>query len=242
MSKFDVLKRFTGEVLFTAELDCDDDTPSSIRLGLAVKWGVKNRANLNGANLDGASLYRANLNGANLDGANLNGANLDGANLNGANLDGANLNGANLDGANLNGASLYRANLDGASLYRANLNGASLYRANLDGASLYRANLNGANLNGASLYRASLYRASGINEYIKCIQIDQYPITYTSEVMQIGCQRHLIAEWRGFDDERIAGMDGKKALRFWRKYKDWIFQTIDLCPATPTKKNEADAA
>ena len=33
-------------------------------------------------------------------------------------------------------------------------------------------------------------------------------------------------------------MDGKAALRFWRKYKDWIFQTIELCPAKPTQ--EAD--
>jgi len=31
-------------------------------------------------------------------------------------------------------------------------------------------------------------------------------------------------------------MDGKTALKFWRKYKDWIFQTIELCPANPTKQ------
>ena len=39
------------------------------------------RANLVGANLVGASLYRANLVGANLDGANLVEANLDGARI-----------------------------------------------------------------------------------------------------------------------------------------------------------------
>ena len=68
-------------------------------------------------------------------------ANLDGANLDGANLDGANLRMANLYGANLRMANLYGANLDGANLYGANLRMANLRMANLDGANLRMANL-----------------------------------------------------------------------------------------------------
>ena len=105
-------------------------------------------------------------------------------------------------------------------------------------ASLYGASLYGANLKGASLKGANLYGASGVNDYVKCIQIETYPITYTSEVMQIGCERHKITEWRDFDSRRIAYMDGKSALKFWAKYKDWIFQTIELCPAKPTKEQQ----
>ena len=102
--KFEVKNRFTGEVQFTAEIEAVDDASTSVKLGLAVKWAFKARANLDGAylaraNLAGAYLARANLAGANLDGANLDGANLAGANLARANLDGANLDGANLDGA-----------------------------------------------------------------------------------------------------------------------------------------------
>lgn len=63
---------------------------------------------------------------------------------------------------------------------------------------------------------------------------DTYAIAYTSDVIQIGCERHTISEWAEFDDKRILEMDGKTALRWWRKYKDWIFQTIELCPAKPT--------
>jgi hypothetical protein len=70
---------------------------------------------------------------------------------------------------------------------------------------------------------------------VKCIQLDQYPITYTADILQIGCDRHPIAVWAEFDNERIAEMDGKDALKFWGKYKDWIFETIALCPAKPTK-------
>jgi hypothetical protein len=56
--------------------------------------------------------------------------------------------------------------------------------------------------------------------------------------MQIGCERHLITEWAEFDDKRILEMDGKDALKFWRKYKSWIFQAIELAPAEPTKTDE----
>ena len=159
--KYEIKNRWTGSVQFTAEIECEEDAPLSVKIGLSVLWGYKN-----GTNLYGAYLTRANLNGANLDGANLNGANLyradlyradlDGADLYGANLYGADLTRANLYRANLTRANLYGANLNGANLYGANLNGANLTRANLNGADLYRANLDGANLDGANLDGADL--------------------------------------------------------------------------------------
>jgi len=79
------------------------------------------RADLRGANLRGAKLYRANLRGAKLYRANLYEAKLYRANLYEADLRGANLEGANLYEANLRGANLEGANLEGAKLYRANL-------------------------------------------------------------------------------------------------------------------------
>ena len=117
--KFNVTNRWSGAVVFTAEIDAREDTPTSVKLGLAVRWAVQTSANLSGANLRGANLSGANLRGANLSGANLSGANLSDANLSGANLSGANLSGANLRGANLSGA-----NLSGANLSDANLSGA----------------------------------------------------------------------------------------------------------------------
>lgn len=149
--------------------------------------------------------------------------------LNGASLGGANLSGADLGGANLSMADLNGASLGGADLGRADLSGANLSWASLNGAYLSRANLSGANLSWACLRGAS-----GLNDWVKCIQIEQYEICYTDTVLQIGCESHPISEWRDFDDARIARMDGKSALRFWRKYKDWIFRTIEFCPAKTT--------
>ena len=92
--KFEVRKLWSSEIAFIAEIECADDASTSIKLGLAVKWAVKTRADLSGANLYGADLSRADLSGANLSGADLSRANLSGANLSGANLYGADLYGA----------------------------------------------------------------------------------------------------------------------------------------------------
>ena len=94
---FDIKNRWSGQVQFSAEIDCDINAETGIKVGLAVKLAVKTGASLVGANLVGANLARASLARANLDGANLVGANLVGANLVGANLARASLDGANLD-------------------------------------------------------------------------------------------------------------------------------------------------
>jgi hypothetical protein len=109
------------------------------------------RANLKGANLEGADLRYANLEGADLRYANLEGADLRYANLEGANLRGANLRCADLESANLKGADLESANLKGADLRYANLRCADLRYANLKGANLKGADLRYANLEGADL-------------------------------------------------------------------------------------------
>ena len=101
MIKFDVLKRWSSEVQFTAEIDCAPNASQSIKLGLAVRWAIDAKANLYGANLRSADLYGANLYGADLRSADLYGANLRSANLRSANLRSANLYGADLYGADL---------------------------------------------------------------------------------------------------------------------------------------------
>ena len=158
--KFEIKNRFSGDVIFTAEIDGESDC-YSVRLGLAIRSAIKA-----GADLADAYMARANLAGAYMAGANLAGANLAGAYMAGAN---------------------------------------------------------------------------GLNDWIKCIQIDDWPITYTSDFMQIGCQRHPLDAWRNFSDAEIRAMDGIRALNFWRKWKGWIFQAIEMAPAKPTKGSEDSA-
>ncbi|KRA58217.1 pentapeptide repeat-containing protein [Rhizobium sp. Root651] len=147
--KFDILNRFSGEVQFSAEIDCKADDLPSVKLGMAVKVALKESANLYGANLRSANLRSADLRSADLYGANLRSANLYGADLRSADLYGANLRSANLYGADLYGANLRSANLYGADLRSADLRSADLYGANLRSANLYGADLYGADLKDA---------------------------------------------------------------------------------------------
>ncbi len=73
------------------------------------------RADLQGAYLQGADLQGADLQGANLQGADLQGADLQGANLRGADLQGAYLQRADLRGAYLQGADLRKTIYDGVN-------------------------------------------------------------------------------------------------------------------------------
>ena len=154
-----------------------------------------------------------------------------------ANLSGVNLSGANLSRANLYRADLYLADLSGANLTRANLSGANLSRANLCRADLYLADLSGADLS-----RAGFCGATGNLTNLKSIFLDTYQITYTAEMIQIGCQQHPIADWLGFSDAEIKAMDGEKALDWWKKYKPLLMQIIELSPAEPTKSESAEGA
>ena len=129
--KYVIKNRFSGEVQFTAEIECEEQSSRGIKLGLAVKCAVSCDANLSGADLSGANLRGANLRGANLSDANLSGAYLSDANLSDANLSSADLRGANLSDADLSGAYLSDANLRGAYLSGAYLRGADLRDADL---------------------------------------------------------------------------------------------------------------
>jgi len=161
--KFDIFNRFSGKVQFTAEIECDEGAPRSVKVGLAVQWATGARANLAGANLAGAYLA-----GANLAGAYLADANLADANLADANLAGANLADANLAGANLAGAYLAGANLAGAYLADANLAGANLADANLAGANLADANLAGAKGAELAIARTRILPEGDLIGWKKC--------------------------------------------------------------------------
>jgi uncharacterized protein YjbI with pentapeptide repeats len=106
LEQFPVRNRFTGAVQFTAAISVTPDMLPSVKLGLAVRWGCGNDANLSDADLCDANLSDANLSGADLSDADLRGANLSGADLRGADLRGADLRGADLRGADLHGANL----------------------------------------------------------------------------------------------------------------------------------------
>ncbi|WP_281070699.1 pentapeptide repeat-containing protein [Oceaniglobus trochenteri] len=79
--QYEIRNRWTGAVQFAAVIDCAPSAPDSVKRGLAVKWALRNDADLCDANLRGANLRGADLCDANLRGANLRGADLCDADL-----------------------------------------------------------------------------------------------------------------------------------------------------------------
>ena len=68
---------------------------------------------------------------------------------------------------------------------------------------------------------------SGNLKEIKTIKIETYDISYTQDVLQIGCKRYSINTWKSFEDEEVARFD-ENALEFWKKWKVFIFTAIEL--------------
>ena len=210
--KYDIHHRWTGNVIVTAEIDCDESASASVKLGLAVRWAVKVRAYL--ADADLARAYLAD------------------ANLADANLAGACLADAYLAGANLTRANLTRADLTRADLARANLAGANLTRANLAGACLTR-----ANLAGACLADACLWGTSGNMVEVRSMQVDRWAVTWTTSfdgevIVQIGCQRHPLRLWEKSDPRWIAAMDSR-ATEWWAKWREPLLAIVKANPAVP---------
>jgi len=124
-----ITDRFTGSVIFTAEIQVADDAPMALRLGAATAVAVAAKADLSGADL-----RHADLSGADLSEADLSEADLSGADLSEAYLNYADLSGADLRHADLSGADLRHADLSGADLSEADLSGADMRGADLSSA------------------------------------------------------------------------------------------------------------
>ena len=174
--------------------------------------------------VENALKRKVNLSVADLSGADLSGANLAGANLARANMTGADLTRADLTGANMTGAGLAGADLSHTNLTHTNLSGANLSRADLTVADLSRADLTWADLTGANLCGST-----GNNIEIKTIQTGIYIVNIVEkfEYIQIGCEMHTIERWFNFTNREILEKDGKKALKWCKKWKPILVAILE---------------
>ena len=108
-------------------------------------------------------------------------------------------------------------------------------------ANLRDADLIGADLSGADLSGARLWSTIGNGREIRTLQTDIWTVTYTADVIQIGCRRHEIEAWWAFSDDEIDEM-APEALDWWRRWKPLLQQIIETSPAIPTRAAAANAA
>ena len=213
--KIEIKNRFTGEVIFS-----DERENNTIKL--TVEKAVNLKINLRGSNLSGS-----NLSGINLSGSDLRGINLRGSNLSGSNLSGINLSGSDLRGINLSDSYCRGSNLSGSNLSDSYCRGSNLSDINLSGINLSGCDFSGCDLSDSNLSGSNLRFAVGNMSIVFSMQLENWRISFTDEILAIGCQQHTIKEWREFNDDIIKSMDSS-ALVWWKKWKDFVFTAIDL--------------
>ena len=114
---------------------------------------------------------------------------------------------------------LEQAGAVSADLRYADLRYSDLRRANLCDAKLQGADLYGADLHGAKLQGAK-------NAPLIITGLEWLVIIDGIGNMRIGCQRHSIEEWSGFDDQIIQKM-ASSALEFWYRHKPMLLAMCD---------------
>lgn len=124
--------------------------------------GTLNKADLSGANLQGAELALAHMKEA-----NLMSTHLEDAYLAMAHVEGGKLMEAHLDNAHFEMAYLRDADLRWAQLIGTHLEGAHMQYARLDQADLSNTHIEGADLKNASLFDSILDQASFINAHLQ---------------------------------------------------------------------------
>jgi len=83
-------------------------------------------------------------------------------------------------------------------------------------------NLRNAYLSGADLRDAYLFNCIGNQKEVITFQTEFYILNFTKEYLSIGCETYSYEKWFNFSEEEIGELDRKKALEFWKKYKDII--------------------
>jgi uncharacterized protein YjbI with pentapeptide repeats len=215
LQKFSIMNSRTREVQVVAEIECTETASASVKLGLAVRWAVRNGASLVGADLAGAVLVFAKLAHVDLSSVNLAEASLTGANLSDADLVDADLRRANLSGANLSGARLAGADLSGANLVAATISGASLTGATLSGA-----NLAGTELAGAELTGATWAEGVSVTRVPLLLTGLPYHVLIFDAYAQVGCQLLRLSEWEALTEEEAEALDGAAGRAFWRTWRE----------------------
>ena len=124
-------------------------------------------------------------------------------------------------------------NFIGANLRGANLRGAYLTGADFTGAYLTGSDLTGSDLHGSDLTGSDLHGTIGNMREVFSAQFERWPVSWTSNVLQIGCQRHTISDWMSFDDAKIDSMS-EHAFLWWQKWKPVLKLLIETTAGATT--------
>jgi len=226
MSSVKIYSSLTGEQLYSAP--CDQGMDQGASIGCALIWAIDNSKRICGSDMTGIVIEDQDLSGRNFSCCNLSGCSF----IN------CNLSGCKFDRAIATNGYFSKCNLDGATFVGANLQFTRLESCSTSGLSLKYCNIHKTDFSGSRLDECDIYGTHGVCDYIKNIQIDTYPVSYTYSRVQFGCENLSIGKIKDIDTKKLLELDGRNALRFWRKNKIIINSIVDEYPA----KNSIDSS
>lgn len=116
----------------------------------------------------------------------------------------------------------------------ADLSGAHFRKGvNLHESRFMEAELAGANLEGVRIMMGAI----GDGKHIKSLQCGEYPVTYTADMMQIGCGLRPIREWLEMTPSQVEHIE-EICPNWWAKWKPILAQIVEASPAEPTVISE----
>ena len=111
--KFDIKRRWSWEVQFTAVIDCAEDTPDAYKKRLALLWAIENGVDVSLSDFTYADLRKTDLRGTQLRECNFRGADFRDADLTDTDFLGSVLRYCDLRGAIIGGSDLFSPRFNG---------------------------------------------------------------------------------------------------------------------------------
>ncbi len=103
----------------------------------------------------------------------------------------------------------------------------NLKNTNFKNSNLNRSIFRGAELTNSNFDGAGLCNVIGNGKEINNIIVGGFYVVFTDQVMAINEEKYPIKSWMDFNGQEIRDM-GEDLFEFWVKYKEIIFQIIEL--------------
>ena len=138
-------------------------------------------------------------------------------------------------GSKFKGSDLSMASFSGCFMANSDLSQCNLALANLSHANLFQVNLDNTNLTGVRLQGTV-----GNMKQVKSMHLETYPVTYTKDIISVGCWQMPIYVWSCMNNDKLweyippdvrAHFVKDFDFDWWDKWKETIFKIIDMSPA-----------
>lgn len=141
-----------------------------------------------------------------------------------------NLQGARFVNVDFHGSRFMNTNFSFADFIKCNMTKCAFYNCNFFGANIKTSNFMSARFSDCDINLENMESLFGNGKQIKSMFISDYPIVWTSEYLQIGCQKKTIEEWRALDKEKANELIDF-GWSWWEEHRDFIVNAIKEYPA-----------